>query len=86
MQPLASSVVDWQRNLQKLGITMKVRLVDFALYTRRLEQYDFDMVAIVDGSFTLPQAAELGAAFGSKSFAEPGNSNYRGVKSRAVDA
>jgi hypothetical protein len=61
MQPLASSVVDWQRNLQKLGITMKVRLVDFALYRRRLEQYDYDMVAIVDGAFTLPQAAELAA-------------------------
>ena len=86
MQPLASSVVDWQRNLQKLGITMKVRLVDYALYTRRLEQYDYEMVAIVDGAFTLPQAAELSAIFGSKSFAEPGNNNIRGVKSRAADA
>lgn len=86
MQPQASSVVDWQRNLQKLGITMKVRLVDFALYRRRLEQYDFDMVAIVDGNFTLPQATELAATFGSKSFAETGNSNYRGVKSRVADA
>jgi len=79
-------VVDWQRNLQKLGITMKVRLVDYALYTRRLEQYDYEMVAIVDGAFTLPQAAELSAIFGSKSFAEPGNNNIRGVKSRAADA
>ena len=86
MQPQASSVVDWQRNLQKLGITMKVRLVDFALYRRRLQQYDYDMVAIVDGSFTLPQAAELSALFGSKSFAEQGNGNYRGVNSRAADA
>ncbi len=85
MQPQASSVVDWQRNLQKLGITMKVRLVDFALYTRRLVQYDFDMVAIVDGNFTLPQAAELSAIFGSKSSAEPGNNNLRGVNSRAAD-
>ncbi len=86
MQPQASSVVDWQRNLQKLGITMKVRLVDFALYRRRLQQYDYDMVAIVDGSFTLPQAAELSALFGSKSFAEQGNGNFRGVNSRAADA
>jgi peptide/nickel transport system substrate-binding protein/microcin C transport system substrate-binding protein len=85
MQPQSSSVVDWQRNLQKLGITMKVRLVDFALYRRRLQQYDYDMVAIVDGTFTLPQAAELSALFGSKSFAEQGNGNYRGVNSRAAD-
>jgi microcin C transport system substrate-binding protein len=33
LQPQASSNVDWQRNLKKLGITMKDRVVDFALYT-----------------------------------------------------
>ena len=86
MQPLASSINDWQRNLEKLGITLKARLVDFALYRRRLQQYDFDMVAIVDGSFTLPQGSEMAALFGSKSADDPGNSNYRGVKSRAADA
>jgi len=85
MQPRASSVNEWQRNLEKLGIEMKVRVVDFALYRRRLEQYDFDMVAIVEGRFTLPQGTELAAALGSKSADEPGNSNFRGVKSRAVD-
>ena len=86
MQPSASSVVDWQRNLDKLGIEMRVRVVDFALYARRLDQYDFDMVAIVEGRFTLPQGTDLVAALGSKSADEPGNGNYRGVKSRAVDA
>ena len=86
MQPLASPINDWQRNLEKLGITMKARLVDFALYRRRMQQYDFDMVAIVDGSFTLPQGSEMVAIFGSKSADDPGNSNYRGVKSRAADA
>ncbi len=47
-------IADWERNLDKLGITVKVRSVDFALYRRRLEQYDFDMVTIVEGDFTLP--------------------------------
>jgi peptide/nickel transport system substrate-binding protein/microcin C transport system substrate-binding protein len=86
MQPLAAAMNDWQRNLEKLGIEMKVRLVDFALYRRRLQQYDFDMVAIVEGRFTLPQAGELAAYYGSKSAAEPGNQNFRGVSSRAADA
>ncbi|MDE2612117.1 MAG: ABC transporter substrate-binding protein [Burkholderiales bacterium] len=85
LQPNASSVVDWQRNLDKLGIEMRVRVVDFALYARRLDQYDFDMVAIVEGRFTLPQGTDLAASLGSKSADEPGNGNYRGVKSRAVD-
>ena len=86
MQPLPSAINDWQRNCEKLGIELKDRLVDFALYRRRLQQYDFDMVTIVDGFFTLPQGTELAAIFGSKSADDPGNSNFRGVKSRAADA
>jgi len=86
MVPRVANVTDWQRNLRKLGIEMKVRQVDFALYRRRLQQYDFDMVAIVEGRFTLPQGAEVAAIYGSKSADEPGNSNFRGLKSRVVDA
>jgi peptide/nickel transport system substrate-binding protein/microcin C transport system substrate-binding protein len=77
---------EWEANLQKLGITMKERNVDFALYRRRLEQYDFDMVTIVGGDFTLPDATGLTTTFGSKSADEPGNNNLRGVKSAAADA
>jgi peptide/nickel transport system substrate-binding protein/microcin C transport system substrate-binding protein len=47
-------MADWQANLEKLGITMKERNVDFALYARRLEQYDFDMVTIAGSDFTCP--------------------------------
>jgi microcin C transport system substrate-binding protein len=79
-------VATWESNLKKLGITMKLRLVDFALYRRRLEEYDFDMVAIVEGRFTLPQASDFAQLYGSKSADEKGNSNFRGVKSPAVDA
>jgi peptide/nickel transport system substrate-binding protein/microcin C transport system substrate-binding protein len=86
MQPSPNPPNDWQRNLRKLGIEMRFRQVDFALYRRRLQQYDFDMVAIVEGRFTLPQGADLASIYGSKSADEPGNSNFRGVKSRAVDA
>ena len=77
---------DWVRNLAKLGITMKVRNVDFSLYRRRLENYDYDMVAIVEGRFTLPDANQLDTLYGSKSADEKGNNNFRGVKSPAVDA
>lgn len=81
-----SNIVDWQRNLKKLGISLTQRRVDYALYLRRLDQYDFDMAGIVDGRFTLPEGSKLAQLFGSKSFAEPGNNNFRGVKSRAADA
>jgi peptide/nickel transport system substrate-binding protein/microcin C transport system substrate-binding protein len=78
-------MLDFQRNLEKLGIQMKERTVDFALYRRRLEQYDFDVIVIVEGDFTLPSASDLAASFGTKSADEPGNSNFRGVRSRAID-
>ena len=58
-------MTDWQANLEKLGITMKERNVDFALYRRWLEQYDFDMIAIVGGDFTLPDATGLQSVYGS---------------------
>ena len=82
----AGAMIDFQRNLEKLGITMKERIVDFALYRRRLEQYDFDLIVIVEGDFTLPSSADLTSSYGSKSADEPGNNNFRGVKSAAVDS
>jgi len=75
----------WARNLGKLGIAFKVRNVDFALYSRRLEEYDFDMITIVEGAFSLPSVADYVTLYGSKSADEKGNNNFRGVKSAAVD-
>ncbi len=75
----------WQHNLEKLGIKLTVRNVDFALYNRRLEDYDFDMVTIVEPAFTLPSVADYVTLYGSKAADEKGNNNFRGVKSRAVD-
>ena len=86
MTPRDANLDDWTRNLAKIGVALKIRQVDFALYRRRLQQYDFDMVTIVEGPFTLPSAQELAASYGGKSADEQGNNNYRGVKSRAVDA
>ncbi len=77
---------DFQHNLSKLGITLKERVVDFALYRRRLEAYDYDLITIVEGDFTLPSAGDLKATYGSATADEPGGNNLRGVKSRAVDA
>ena len=80
-----SRMADWEKNLAKLGITMKTRQVDFALYRRRLENYDYDMIAIVEGRFTLPEPSTFLSLYGSKAADEKGNSNFRGVKSAAVD-
>jgi microcin C transport system substrate-binding protein len=39
-------VSSWMRNLEKLGITLKVRNVDYALYQQRMDKYDFDIVTL----------------------------------------
>ena len=75
----------WARNLSKLGIQFKVRNVDYALYGRRLEEYDFDVVTIVETAFSLPSPADYVTYYGSKSADEKGNNNFRGIKSPAVD-
>ena len=85
LTPREGGDTTWQLALNKLGITRKERVVDFALYRTRLQKYDYDMVALAAGDFTLPDAGTLSALLGSKSYAEEGNSNFRGVKSRAVD-
>ena len=81
----SNTLPDWELNLEKLGIALKIRSVDFALYRRRLEEFDFDMVTIVEGRFTLPAPGDLITSYGSKAADEKGNNNFRGVKSAAVD-
>jgi len=48
---------DWQMLLKKLGITMKERVVDFALYRTRLEKYDYDMIALAGAISRCPTPA-----------------------------
>ena len=82
----AGRFTDFARNLLKLGIIYKDRLVDFSLFRRRLETFDYEAVIIVEGKFTLPNSGDLRAIWGSRGADEPGSNNFRGVKSPAVDA
>ncbi len=76
---------EWALALKKLGITLTVRRVDYALFSRRLEEYDFDTTTIVEGHFPIPPVQDYFRIYSSKSAEDKGNDNYRGVKSPAVD-
>lgn len=76
---------EFARNLKKLGIEYSERLVDFALYRRRLAAFDYDMIIIVEPKFTLPDAGQVGSLYGSESAKKEGGNNFRGVQSKAVD-
>ena len=78
-------MLPWGRNGAKLGMTIRARRVDYALFARRLEEFDFDMATIVEPAFQLPAVAEYVSMYGSKAADEKGSNNLRGVKSAAAD-
>ncbi|OYV39397.1 MAG: hypothetical protein B7Z83_02555, partial [Thiomonas sp. 20-64-5] len=71
--------------LQRLGITLNYRLVDFALYQQRMDTFDFDMTTIRYGGSTSP-GNELFDRFGSHAAAVQGSDNVWGLRDPAVDA
>jgi microcin C transport system substrate-binding protein len=81
----ASTLASWQRALEKLGITLKLRSVDFALYQERLDAFGFEMVVIAYPGTHFP-GSDYADLFGSKAADTPGSSNLAGIKSPAVDS
>ncbi len=72
------------RNLEKLGIEVNQRTTDFALYQKRLEDFDFDMVSIRFPDSQSP-GNELRDRFTAEAAGTPGSDNLFGLKSPAVD-
>ena len=73
------------RNLEKLGIEMRIRVVDFALYQSRIQKFDYDMITINFPGTNSP-GQEYAELFGSKTADINDSGNYAGMKSPAVDA
>ena len=81
----ARVVSPWARNLEKLGITLNYRPVDFALYQQRLSKFEFDIMSINYPGTNNP-GQEFADMFGSKAADVEDSGNYPGLKSPAVDA
>jgi microcin C transport system substrate-binding protein len=73
------------RNLQKLGIKVDYRSIDPALYTDRIQSFDYDMIVHVYGQ-SLSPGNEQKNYFHSESADRPGSRNLAGIKDPAVDA
>lgn len=81
----APIMAQYSQALARLGIRVNYRSVDFALYQKRLDAFDFDMTTIKFPDVQVPGAEQIDR-FGSKAADEPGSGNLIGVKSPAVDA
>lgn len=73
------------KNLKKLGITTTYRTIDPALYTRRLQRFDFDMVVTVFGQSQSP-GNEQRDYWHSQAADREGSRNLAGIKDPVVDA
>lgn len=75
----------FQTALQKLGIQMTFRTVDFSLAQQRMEDFQFEMTTTRLPGSTAP-GGELIERFGSRAATTPGSSNLWGIADPAVDA
>ena len=80
----ARVVTPWARSLEKLGIRLNFRPVDFALYQQRLQRFDFDVTTIAYGGTHSP-GQEYADLFGSKAAVTEDSGNLTGMSSPAVD-
>ena len=77
-------VLPVRRNLKRLGIDMRIRLVDFSQYVNRVRKFDFDVVVLGWGQSLSPGNEQRG--FWTTAAAKrPASNNWSGLQNRAVD-
>jgi microcin C transport system substrate-binding protein len=81
---LARFVLFYKPSLQRIGMTVNVRIVDNAQYENRLRQWDFDIVTATWGESLSPGNEQRGY-WGSAAADQPGSRNRIGIKNPAVD-
>jgi len=75
----------YKPSLERIGISVSIRVVDDAQYQNRLRSFDFDM--IIDGwGQSLSPGNEQREFWGSQAADAPGSRNTVGIKNPAVDA
>ena len=82
---LVRIVGPFQKALEKLGIVMTYRVVDFSLSKQKMDAFDFELTTLRLPGSTAP-GGELLEIFGSNAAKTPGSSNVWGIADPAVDA
>ncbi len=77
-------VLPYLKNLRRLGIRASVRQVDTSQYTRRMREFDFD---IIIATFRQSQSPgnEQRNFWGSAAADKPGSSNLIGIRDKGID-
>ena len=77
-------VLPFTKNLERMGITARVRTIDTAQYEKRMETFDYDMAVVAFGE-SLSPGNEQREYWGSQAADEQGSRNLLGIKSKVVD-
>jgi len=77
-------VLPMVRNLERLGIDARIRLVDQTQYVNRMRSFDFDMMVFVWGQSESP-GNEQRNYWTSKSAEQSGSRNFAGIKDPVID-
>jgi microcin C transport system substrate-binding protein len=75
----------YKPSLERIGVTVSIRMVDDAQYENRLRNFDFDMITDIWAQ-SLSPGNEQREFWGSQTADLPGSKNTIGVKNPAVDA
>ncbi len=77
-------VAPFIRNLERMGISANIRIVDVSQYINRVRQFDFDMIVSGFGQSTSP-GNEQRDYWHSSMADQPGSRNLIGIRNPAVD-
>lgn len=78
-------VTPFAKNLEKLGMQVQYKVIDFALLQKRMDVFDFDVISNRTVGSEAP-GTELLERYGSKAADTEGSGNVVGIRSHAVDA
>lgn len=77
-------VAPMQKAMERLGVTVKVRVVDTSQYINRLRDFDYDVIVGGWGQSLSPGNEQRGF-WGTAAADRPGSRNYIGIKDAAID-
>ncbi|MES0201105.1 extracellular solute-binding protein [Mesorhizobium sp. M0011] len=76
----------WSENMKAIGIDASIRQIDSAQYEQRHSNYDFDLALLHWSIGATPTDDSLQMLYNSRMAKIPGQRNYPGTESKAIDA
>ncbi|MER9349546.1 extracellular solute-binding protein [Mesorhizobium sp. M0227] len=76
----------WSESMKAIGIDASIRQVDSAQYEQRQSDFDFDLIVLAWSIGATPTDDSLQMLYNSRMAKIPGQRNYPGTESKAIDA